>query len=98
MNTQITAAVLVSMSLILAALYAVPAMNYAVYAGDDEEEDDNDDNGDNGDDNGDNGEECSGKITRGASESTGNPHTCEQQTGDPHDDPDNPSTGNPHNR
>jgi hypothetical protein len=36
-------------------------------------------------------------ITRGASESTGNPHTCEQQTGDPHDDPDNPQEGNPHN-
>ena len=36
-------------------------------------------------------------VTRGASESTGNPHTCEQQTGDPHDDPDNPEEGNPHN-
>jgi hypothetical protein len=36
-------------------------------------------------------------VTRGASESTGNPHTCEQQTGDPHDDPDNPEDGNPHN-
>jgi hypothetical protein len=33
----------------------------------------------------------------GASGPTGNPHTCEQPTGDPHDDPDNPSTGNPHN-
>ena len=36
-------------------------------------------------------------TSRGASESTGNPHTCEQQTGDPHDDPDNPQEGNPHN-
>ena len=33
----------------------------------------------------------------GASGPTGNPHTCEQPTGDPHDDPDNPGTGNPHN-
>ena len=33
----------------------------------------------------------------GASGPTGNPHTCEQPTGDPHDDPDNPSEGNPHN-
>ena len=36
-------------------------------------------------------------TSRGASESTGNPHTCEQQTGDPHDDEDNPESGNPHN-
>ncbi len=33
----------------------------------------------------------------GASGPTGNPHTCEQPTRDPHDDPDNPPTGNPHN-
>jgi hypothetical protein len=33
----------------------------------------------------------------GASGATGNPHTCEQPTGDPHDDPDNPQEGNPHN-
>ncbi len=33
----------------------------------------------------------------GASGPTGNPHTCEQPTGDPHLDEDNPSTGNPHN-
>jgi hypothetical protein len=33
----------------------------------------------------------------GESGPTGNPHTCEQPTGDPHDDPDNPSEGNPHN-
>jgi hypothetical protein len=36
-------------------------------------------------------------TSRGASESTGNPHTCEQQTGDPHDDEDNPESGSPHN-
>ena len=24
-------------------------------------------------------------------------HTCEQKTGDTHDDPDNPQDGNPHN-
>jgi hypothetical protein len=29
---------------------------------------------------------------------TGNPHTCDTPTGDPHDDDDNPDTGNPHNR
>jgi hypothetical protein len=28
---------------------------------------------------------------------TGNPHTCQQPTGDPHDDEDNPDSGNPHN-
>ena len=28
---------------------------------------------------------------------TGNPHTCQQPTGDPHEDEDNPDTGNPHN-
>jgi hypothetical protein len=28
---------------------------------------------------------------------TGNPHTCQQPTGDPHLDEDNPETGNPHN-
>lgn len=33
----------------------------------------------------------------GASGPTGNPHTCEQPTGDPHDDPDNPAERNPHN-
>jgi hypothetical protein len=33
----------------------------------------------------------------GASGPTGNPHTCEQPTRDPHDDLDNPDTGNPHN-
>ena len=33
----------------------------------------------------------------GESGPTGNPHTCEQPTGDPHDDPDNPQEGNPHN-
>ncbi len=38
-----------------------------------------------------------GLAVKGASESTGNPHTCEQQTGDPHDDEDNPDSGNPHN-
>jgi len=32
-----------------------------------------------------------------ASGATGNPHTCQQPTGDPHDDPENPSEGNPHN-
>ena len=32
-----------------------------------------------------------------AAGATGNPHTCQQPTGDPHLDPDNPSTGNPHN-
>ena len=32
-----------------------------------------------------------------ASGATGNPHTCQQPTGDPHDDEDNPETGNPHN-
>ena len=32
-----------------------------------------------------------------ASGPTGNPHTCQQPTGDPHLDEDNPSTGNPHN-
>jgi hypothetical protein len=32
-----------------------------------------------------------------ASGPTGNPHTCQQPTGDPHDDEDNPPTGNPHN-
>ena len=28
---------------------------------------------------------------------TVNPHTCDTPTGDPHDDDDNPDTGNPHN-
>src|SRR5215208_364945 len=28
---------------------------------------------------------------------TGNPHPCQQPTGDPHLDEDNPETGNPHN-
>ena len=37
------------------------------------------------------------KDLPGASGPTGNPHTCEQPTGDPHNDPDNPETGNPHN-
>jgi len=32
-----------------------------------------------------------------ASGATGNPHTCQQPTGDPHEDEDNPETGNPHN-
>jgi hypothetical protein len=32
-----------------------------------------------------------------AAGATGNPHTCQQPTGDPHDDEDNPETGNPHN-
>jgi hypothetical protein len=32
-----------------------------------------------------------------AAGATGNPHTCQQPTGDPHLDEDNPSTGNPHN-
>jgi hypothetical protein len=32
-----------------------------------------------------------------AADSTGNPHTCQQPTGDPHDDEDNPEIGNPHN-
>jgi hypothetical protein len=50
MNTQITTAMLVSVSLILAALVAVPAMNYAVYAGGDDDDDDGDedDNGSHG--------------------------------------------------
>jgi hypothetical protein len=48
MNTQITTAMLVSVSLILAALFAVPAMNYAVYAGDKDDDDDDDDDDDNG--------------------------------------------------
>jgi hypothetical protein len=32
-----------------------------------------------------------------AAGATGNPHTCQQPTGDPHLDPDNNPTGNPHN-
>jgi hypothetical protein len=32
-----------------------------------------------------------------AAGATGNPHTCQQPTGDPHEDEDNPETGNPHN-
>lgn len=32
-----------------------------------------------------------------AAGATGNPHTCQQPTGDPHLDEDNPETGNPHN-
>jgi hypothetical protein len=32
-----------------------------------------------------------------AAGATGNPHTCQQLTGDPHLDEDNPGTGNPHN-
>jgi hypothetical protein len=32
-----------------------------------------------------------------AAGATGNPHTCQQPTGDPHLDEDNPDTGNPHN-
>jgi hypothetical protein len=28
---------------------------------------------------------------------TGNPHTCDTPTGDPHEDNGNPDTGNPHN-
>jgi hypothetical protein len=46
--------VLVSVSLILSALFAVPAMNYAVYAGGGDDDDDHD--GHDDDDNGDN--EC----------------------------------------
>ena len=37
------------------------------------------------------------KYLPDAAGATGNPHTCQQPTGDPHLDPDNPSTGNPHN-
>ena len=33
----------------------------------------------------------------GAAGPTGNPHTCDTPKGDPHDDDDNPDTGNPHN-
>ena len=29
---------------------------------------------------------------------TGNPHTCDTPSGDPHEDNGNPDTGNPHNR
>jgi hypothetical protein len=32
-----------------------------------------------------------------AAGATGNPHTCQQPTGDPHLDEDNHDTGNPHN-
>ena len=32
-----------------------------------------------------------------AAGATGNPHTCQQPTGDPHLDENNPETGNPHN-
>jgi hypothetical protein len=32
-----------------------------------------------------------------AAGATGNPHTCDQPTGDPHDADLNPDTGNPHN-
>jgi hypothetical protein len=32
-----------------------------------------------------------------AAGATGNPHTCDQPTGDPHDAEGNPDTGNPHN-
>jgi hypothetical protein len=32
-----------------------------------------------------------------AAGATGNPHTCQYPTGDPHLDEDNPPTGNPHN-
>jgi hypothetical protein len=32
-----------------------------------------------------------------AADAPGNPHTCQQPTGDPHEDEDNPHTGNPHN-
>lgn len=49
------------------------------------------------------GEECDStgvppfKDLPDAAGATGNPHTCQQPTGDPHLDEDNPDTGNPHN-
>jgi hypothetical protein len=37
------------------------------------------------------------RCTTDASGPTGNPHTYQVCTGNPHTDPDNPSKGNPHN-
>jgi hypothetical protein len=37
------------------------------------------------------------RCTTDASGPTGNPHTYQVCTGNPHNDPDNPSKGNPHN-
>ena len=63
MKTQITLAVLASVSLLLAAMLATPAMTSPVFAGgyDDDDDDnghDNGDNGDNGDHNGDKPKKC----------------------------------------
>jgi hypothetical protein len=80
-----------TMAAALLGAYAVLATATLAYAGGDDHDDDDDD------------DKCDStgvppfKDFPGASGPTGNPHTCEQPTGDPHDDPDNPSEGNPHN-
>lgn len=57
MNTKITMAVLASVSLVLAAILATPAMTSPVFAGDDR------DGGDNGDHDGDKPKKCKSQGT-----------------------------------
>lgn len=89
MTGLIQYAMIATITAALLGAYAVLATATVAYAGGDEKEDDK--------------KKCDStdvppfKDLPDAAGATGNPHTCQQPTGDPHLDEDNPETGNPHN-
>jgi hypothetical protein len=88
-STKSNSLAVIATGIVLSAALATPWLSTipAAYAG----------GGDDDDDKCDSTDVPPFKDLADAAGATGNPHTCQQPTGDPHEEEDNPDTGNPHN-